>query len=50
MRRSTTLEPNKSLDCLGVSFAPRIKNLKKQNLNMFRSRRGWRPGRLGDKA
>ena len=25
---------------LGVSFAPRIKNLKKQNLYMFRSRRG----------
>ena len=29
---------------LGVSFAPRIKNLKKQNLYMFRSRRG------GDRA
>jgi TnpA family transposase len=28
----------------GVSFAPRIKNLKKQNLYMFRSRRG------GDRA
>jgi TnpA family transposase len=25
---------------LGISFAPRIKNLKKQNLYMFRSRRG----------
>jgi TnpA family transposase len=29
---------------LGVSFAPRIKNLKKQNLYMFRSHRG------GDRA
>jgi TnpA family transposase len=40
---------------LGISFAPRIKNLKKQNLYMFRSRRGgdragWsiRPGQYID--